>query len=80
MRLLTGNDWFGDGQIREVILDEFNELQRTMLEHGYAVLDKPFVKLYERVRENEPFARIVKYEQRWFMKAMRDALGIPDAQ
>ena len=77
IRLLTGNDWFGDGQIREVILDEFNTLQRSLIQCGYGVLDRPFIKLHERVRENEPYAKIVKYEHGWFMKAIREYLKLP---
>ena len=78
IRLLTGNDWFGDGQIREVILDEFNTLQRSLVQDGYAVLDRPFIKLNERIIGNEPYARIVKYEHRWFMRAIREYLKFPD--
>ena len=70
LRLLTGNDWFGDNQIREVILDEFNEMKRTMEEGGFAVLDKPFNALLKRVNEDEPFAHIIRYEKMAFIEAI----------
>jgi hypothetical protein len=74
LRLLTGNDWFGDNQIREVILDEFNEMERTMVEGRFAVLDKPFNTLLERVNKDEPFAHIIRYEKEQFINAMNGIL------
>lgn len=71
VRLLIGNDWFGDNQIREVILDEFNAVRRTLTNQGWAVIDKPFNLLLERLNPDEPLAEAVRYE----LKSIRTAFN-----
>lgn len=68
VRLLVGNDWFGDGQLRQTILDEFNHAVRTLRRQGWVVMDKPFNVLLERLRPEEPMSVAIRYE----MKRMRE--------
>ena len=62
VRLLIGNDWFGDHQIREIMLDEFNAARRTFSRQGWVVIDKPFNTVLERLDPDEPLAVAVRWE------------------
>jgi len=70
VRLLTANDWFGDGQIREVILDEFNSSKRQIINGRIFVVDKPFNTLLERVTDNEPMALAIRYELKYIKETL----------
>ena len=71
IRLLVGNDWFGDAQTRRTILDEFNHAIRTLSRQGWLVYTKPFSVVMERLEPSEPMAVAVRSELE-AMKAVFD--------